>query len=134
MASKDDRLKDDGVLKPNERRLSLFQRAQEEALGKSIPLGRQDDPARKLYPEMWHWLTQTDVEGNRLKEPASIILRITPEGWAITLNDRAFGYAWDANSEFLESVFANLEIALNDPTRARKTHNKDPKVRKRKQQ
>lgn len=132
MAKKDDPLDDLGRLKPGERRLSLFERAQQEALGKSIPLGRQDDPARTLYPELWRWMTTTDVEGNRLKEPATIILRITPEGWSATLNDRAFGYAWDANSESLETIFRQLEIELLDPTKARKSHNRDPKTRKRK--
>lgn len=134
MANKDERLKDVGALKPGERKLSLFERAQQEALGKSIPLGRQDDPARELYPEMWHWLTQVDVEGNRMKEPATLIIRITPEGVSATLNDRAFGWAFDANSDFLEFIFREMEKSCNDPTKARKSHNRDPKVRKRKQQ
>jgi len=134
MASKDDRLKDVGALRPNERKLTLFERAQAEALGKSIPLGRQDDPAKEKWPEMWKWLTETDVEGNRMKEPATLIIRVTPEGISATLNDRAFGWAFDANSDFLESIFTEMEKSCNDPTKARKSHNRDPKVRKRKQQ
>lgn len=129
---KPDPLEDVGKLKKGEHAPSIFERAFEEAIGDLKPLGAADDPAREAWPELWRWLTQVMMPGNRYKEPATLILRVGPEGVSATLNDRALGYAIDAQCLHLADIFDAVEHACKTPTAARRSHNKDPRVRKRK--
>lgn len=116
-----------------ERRQSFLDRAIEQAIGDNVQLGRQDDPARELYPELWAWLSTTEVPGNRVKEPATLTIRLGPEGALVSLNDRALGYSVDVACQNLQDALPTLEKALtSDSTLVRRNTSRDPKVRKRK--
>jgi len=120
---------------PGERKLSMFERLTLEAMGDRRPLGHPDDPAQERWPELWRWLSVTDLPGNRAKEPATILIRLADGGASATISDRALGYSIDASSGTLNELLDALETALKDPkTVIRRNHSKDPKIRKRKTQ
>lgn len=76
-------------------------------------LGYDLDPAKGTYPRLWRWLTETDAGDDYVKEPGTLAIKATPDGWQVTLSDRTFGKSVDATSETLEGVFLALEVMLD---------------------
>lgn len=114
-------------------RPSMFDRLTQEAIGDRRPLGSPDDPARERWPELWRWLSTTDLPGNRVKEPATILIRLADGGASATVSDRAYGVSVDASCPSLADILDALEQALTrSDTVVRRNHQRDPKVRKRK--
>jgi hypothetical protein len=113
----------------------MFERLTQEAIGDRRPLGCPDDPAKERWPELWKWLSTTDLPGNRVKEPATILIRLADGGTSATVSDRAYGVSIDASTPHLADILDALEAAIANPsTVVRRNHQKDPKVRKRKSQ
>lgn len=130
--SKKEQLKDKGA---TAKRVSFLDRAIQSAIGDNRVLGREDDPAREKYPELWRWMTQTDCPGNRVKQPATLMVRVGPEGILVSLNDRDLGYAVDVCCPHLTMILESLERALtSDNLAIRNNPKRDPNLRKRKNQ
>jgi len=112
---------------------SFLDRLIQQTIGDSRTLGRSDDPARDSLPNLWDWLTRTDAGRDHVKDPATLIVRVGPEGILASLNDRGLGYALDVSCPHLEDVLRTVEAALAAPNPSvRQVGKGEPKVRKRK--
>jgi len=121
--------RDEGAAGPQ--RVSALQRAVLSALGQGRSIGADDDPARESMPELWEWLaTIYPVEG-RVKNPATIIITLGPQGVLANMNDRDLGYAVSATSKHLSGIFQALQDALTSPVPPVRSYGKkEPKLRK----
>lgn len=114
------------------RRLSRLDRLIAQAIGADRTIGREDDPARTQYPELWRWLATIYVGRDRVKQPATLTLRLGPDGVLVTLTDRDLGCSLDAVAEHLDGALGAVEAALTSPTcPLRIWGKKEPNVRKR---
>lgn len=114
-------------------RQSFLDRLIAQTIGDNRKLGREDDPARENWPNLWDWLTRTDAGRDHVKDPATITIRVGPEGCLASLNDRSLGYAVDVACLHLGEVLPALEAALADPNPSiRQVGKGETKVRKRK--
>jgi len=95
-----------------EKPISPLDRLIQAATSGGAQLGWEMDPAKGKWPRLWRWLTSTDAGEEFVKEPGTITLKATPEGWQATLSDRTFGTSVDSTSESLEGVFDALEAML----------------------
>jgi hypothetical protein len=77
-----------------------------------------DEQARKDYPTLWEFLTRTEVEGQRLKEPAKVTVAVGLGCWTVGLSDGSLGMGLTATSRTLLDAFEALEQALRDPKAA----------------
>jgi hypothetical protein len=131
-STKKEQLKDTGK---TAKRVSFLDRAIQQAIGDERILGRQDDPAKAKFPELWKWLTQTECPGNRIKQPATLMIRMGPEGVLVSINDRDLGYAVDVCCTHLMEILEACERALtSDNPSIRTNPKKDPNLRKRRNQ
>lgn len=118
--------KDNGRLSPLDRLIA-------QALGGERVLGAESDPAAKDYPQLWRWLTLTTAGPDHVKQPATITIRMGPEGVLATLTDRDMAASVDVACLHLSEVYAALEKALNSGiTGVRSWGKSEPKLRKRK--
>lgn len=126
---KQDDLKDKGAAGQF---LSALERSLQEALGKGVSFGLEDDPARTRFPLLWAWLTTAYVGRDHIKTPASFTVRMGPEGVLVSIVDRDLQKSVECFSEHLEGVFAAMEQSLSSPHPPIKSWGKkEPKVRKR---
>lgn len=103
------------------------------AMGENKVMGHQDDPAANKYPNLWEWLSKVYVGRDKLKTPASLSIRLGPEGALATLTDRDLGYSVEATSPSLEGLFAAIEKQLSDnPAALKQWGKKESNLRKRK--
>lgn len=116
-----------------ERKLSSLDRALLQAAGEGQKFGREDDPARERFPNLWQWLTTVYVGRDNLKQPATLTVRAGPEGFIATLTDRDLAVAVDASSPQLQGLFAEIERLLASETPPIRTWGKrEPNLRRRK--
>lgn len=116
----------------NDRPLSPLRRAIEQAMGRHREFGAPDDPAKELYPSLWEMLAQVHVGSKHLREPSSIRIQLGPGGVLLQVNDRQFGYVYDAGCPHLGDILRACEERVNDLTRPpRVVGRKEPKLRKR---
>jgi hypothetical protein len=114
--------------------LSAFERAVLGAVGDNRPLGCPDDPAASTLPLLWQFLSTTQVGKDRVKQPATLTLRLGPGGVLVTLNDRDLALSIDCSCQHLEAAFMALESALASGNPIIRTHGKrEPQLRKRRQ-
>lgn len=133
MAKEADKTTDKPMVNGTDRKLSSMERAVLSAMGDSKVMGNADDPARTKYPQLWEWLSTVHVGRDKLKTPASMSIRLGPEGVLVTLTDRDLAVGIDASCATLADVFEALEKALSGPTPPIKTWGKkEPQLRKRK--
>lgn len=112
---------------------SALQRAIESAIGEQRRVGREDDPAAKQLPNLWEWLTLvTDPEGKYLIQPATISIRLEPEGVNVSVTSRDLKCSAACSCPHLQDALQALEIALTGPNPPVRTWGKDePHLRKR---
>jgi len=116
-----------------DRKLSALDRALLQAVGEGQHFGRKDDPAREKFPNLWAWLTTIYVGRDHLKQPATLTVRLGPEGVIASLTDRDLCVSLDASSGTLEGIFAEVERLLSSDTPPiRVWGKKEPQLRKRK--
>jgi len=120
----------------SERVTSPLDRLIANATAGGAELGWHLDPAKGQWPKLWRWLTSTEAGPEYIKDPATIAIKATPEGWQVTLSDRSFGTSVDATSESLAGVFEALELMLgsaNPVVRSWPNHKIELKKKKKKQ-
>ena len=116
-----------------ERPPTRMERLIAQAIGADRSLGRDDDPARKKYPQLWEWLSVIYAGKDHVKQPAVITIRLGPEGVLATLTDRDLAVSLDAACPFLGGVLEALEAQLTQAAPPIRTWGrKEPQVRKRK--
>lgn len=114
------------------KRLSALDRAILTAVGKGRTVGREDDPARESYPELWQWMTRTGDEGDHVFQPASLSIQLGPEGVLVSLTHRDLGVSCSISCLNLADVLPALEQALTQAnTPIRNWGKTEPKLRKR---
>lgn len=119
----------------NPKRTNFLDRLIQQTVADQRQLGRGDDPAKEKLPNLWQWLTTTDAGVKHVKDPATLTIRIGPEGALASLADRSLGYALDVACPSLLDVLAAVEAALAGPSPSIRTIGKgEPKVRKRRSQ
>lgn len=112
---------------------SRLDRLIQTAIGTDRVLGKEDDKARELYPELWQWISRIYVGGGHVKQPAVITIRLGPDGVLATLTDRDLAVSLDVACPHLADVLASLEAALTSNTAPVRTWGKkEPQLRKRK--
>jgi hypothetical protein len=115
-----------------ERKLSALDRAVQHAIGNGRDLGAEADPARKLYPQLWAWLSTVYVGRDHLKSPAYLTIRLGPEGVLVTLVDRDLCTSLEVSCGTLEEALPAVEAALTGPTPPLKSWGKrEPHLRRR---
>jgi len=113
--------------------VSFLDRLIQQTVADNRTLGRLDDPAREELPNLWAWLTTTEAGRDHVKDPATLVIRIGPEGCLVSLSDRSLGYALDVSCPHLSDCLESVEQALAGPNPSIRTVGKgEPKVRKRK--
>lgn len=111
---------------------SALDRAIQQAIGQDRSLGRDDDPARKKYPTLWDWLSRLYVGRDHVKTPATLTVRLGPEGVIVTLTDRDLSCSFDVACNHLQDALAAIEAALSGPSPPmRSWGRKEPQLRKR---
>jgi hypothetical protein len=114
-------------------RPSPMDRLIQQAIGADRSLGREDDPARKKYPQLWLWLSTIYAGRDHVKQPATITIRLGPEGALATLTDRDLAVSMDVSVPHLADVLAALEAALSQAAPPIRSWGKsEPKLRRRK--
>lgn len=118
---------------PEPVRLSALDRALQKALGEGLVFGLPSDPARTQFPALWDWLSRAYVGRDSLKQPATLTIRLGPEGVIASLTDRDLSASLDVGCAHLGDVFSHLEQTLQGPNPPiRNWGKKEPKLRKRK--
>lgn len=116
-----------------ERHLSSLDRAIMQAMGEGRTIGREDDPAKDTFPQLWEWLSRIYVGKDRLKSPATVGISLAPEGVLVRLNDRDLGCGAAVVVAHLQDSFQALNAALEGPNPPFTFYGKkEPQLRKRK--
>lgn len=122
-------LKDEGK---NGKRMSIVDRLIAQTIGDGRAVGSPEDPAAKLYPELWELLSQIYVGRDYVKTPASFTVKLGPGGVVVTLTDKDMKLGVDVGCTFLADVLSALEAALTNPNTTFKNWGKgEPHLRKR---
>lgn len=112
--------------------MSALDRAIQSAVGDGRTLGRDDDPARVSLPNVWEWLTKIYIGLDRVRTPASIQIKLGPEGVLVSMSDRDLGVSVGASCTHLEGAMQALEAALtSDVPPVVSWGKKEPQLRKR---
>lgn len=115
-----------------EEKLSRLDRLVQSAMGAGRTLGDEADPAQTRWPKLWEWLSKIYFGSNLVKQPASLTIRLGPEGVIASLTDRDLGVTQDAACPHLEGIFEAMEKALNSASSPMRVWGKgEPKLRKR---
>lgn len=113
-------------------RVSALDRAIQTAMGTGRALGREDDPFRSKYPSVWDWLTRIYIGTNQVRTPATITIRLGPEGCLVSMRDVDLGVSVSAACPNLEDAYEALEAALTaDVPPIQSWGKKEPRLRKR---
>jgi hypothetical protein len=112
---------------------SALDRVIQSAIGDERVLGRGTDPTKEKYPNLWDWLSRHYVGREHVKQPATLTIRLGPEGALATLTDRDLSVSIDVAAPHLDDVYEAIEAALvsNCPP-IRSWGKKEPQLRKRK--
>lgn len=133
MAKEADKTTDKPVVNGTAKPLSSMERAILMAMGENKVMGHVDDDAATKYPMLWEWLSKVYVGRDKLKTPASLSIRLGPDGALATLTDRDLGYSVEATSKTLEGLFDAIERQLRDnPSSLKAWGKKEANLRKRK--
>lgn len=117
----------------SDKKLSALDRLIQEAMGAGKTFGREDDPARKKYPEVWRWLSTCYLGRDHIKQPATLSIRLGPEGVLASLVDRDLAVSVEVTCAGLGDVLAALETALTGPNPPVRSYGrKEPHLRRRK--
>jgi len=115
-----------------DRKLSAVERLIAKSIGDGRTLGRDDDPARDKYPDLWDFLTRWIVSSKEMKSPATLSIKAGPEGFVATISDRDMQLGLDVAIPHLGELLDRIEAAIGDPNTAWKNWGrKEPKFRKR---
>jgi hypothetical protein len=115
-----------------EKRMSALDRAIQSAVGDGRTLGRDDDPARVALPALWEWLTKIYIGIDRVRTPATISIKLGPEGVLVSISDRDLGVSLGATCPHLAGALEALEAALTCEVPAVVSWGKkEPKLRRR---
>ena len=115
--------------------LSLFERATQIAIGQNMKFGAEDDPLREPFPELWEWLTRTELGGGKVKAPARVTIQLTPGGVAVALMDAGLACSMDVACQYTTDWAEALSIALKSPNPPmRFWDGKEPRVRNRRKE
>lgn len=134
MARERDERPEGGKDKAPDRKLSALDRAVLAAIGDGRKVGREDDPAAKLYPDLWEWMTKTEGGKDYIMQPAVVQIQLGPEGVLVTLTHRDLRVSCGVACLHLADVFQTLQAALtceNPPLRA--WGKDEPHLKKRRQ-
>lgn len=114
------------------RLISLLERATQIAIGQGVAFGAQDDPLKTAHPELWEWLSRTELGGGKVKSPARITIQLTPGGVAVALMDAGLACSMDVACTHCHDWPTALAEALNAPNPPmRFWDGKEPRVRTR---
>ena len=115
------------------REISFMDRLILQALGKGQTVGNEDDPAKEAFPALWEWLSRIYVGEDKIKQPPSLTVTLSPDGVVVRVSDRDLARAVEVTCANLQDCFSALEINLNSPKPAIKILGKrEPNLRKRK--
>jgi hypothetical protein len=115
-----------------DKKLSALERLVQEAMGEGKSFGNGDDPAKGKWPELWRWLSTCYIGRDHVKQPATLSIRLGPEGVLVSLFDRDLAVSIDVTAGSLEDSFQALENALTGPHPPVKSFGRrEPRVRKR---
>jgi len=115
-------------------RPSALDRIVQQALGAERTLGCASDPAVKKFPTLWDWLARIYLGKDHVKQPATLSIRLGPEGVLVTLTDRDLAVSFDVACSSLTEAFAAMETALTSLSPPmRSWGKKEPSLRKRRQ-
>lgn len=120
---------DQGQDQGQDRKLSALDRAILAAIGDGGTVGRQDDPARQQYPDVWEWLTKTDGGRDYIMQPAVITIQLGPEGVLAKLTHRDLKRNCGIACNHLGDVLEALQRALTSPNPPITAWGKDPEAR-----
>lgn len=130
--------KPDGQSTPkSDRSLSALDRLVLQAMGQGRSLGLIDDPARTDYPELWRWLSQIywGEAQDRVVQPATLTVRLGPEGVLVSIYHRDLGASCDAACLHLADILPAIEAALTaHPSPVKVVARKEPTTRRRKRE
>ncbi len=113
---------------PPERKLSALDRMLLQALGEGRTVGLADDPARKLYPTLWDWLSKTDGGTDFILQPAILSVQLGPEGALASMTHRDLKVSCSVACPYLADFLACLEAALSSSNPPLRSWGKDPQV------
>jgi len=117
----------------NGQRLSALDRAVLQAMGEGRSVGREDDPAREKYPQLWDWMSRCYQGKDYLRTPSTLSVSLGPEGVLVSVTDRDLCVTVTMATPFLEEIFRAMEIALASDNPPMKFWGKsEPHLRKRK--
>lgn len=117
----------------SDRKPSALDRLVQEAMGSNKVFGHPDDGAKASFPELWRWLTTCYLGRDHIKQPATLSIRLGPEGVLASLIDRDLCVSIDVSCSFLADVLPTLESALTGPNPPIKSWGKrEPHLRRRK--
>jgi len=117
-----------------EKKVSSLDRVILQAMGENRTVGREDDPARERWPELWAWLSTIYVGRDKMKKPSVLSITFQPDGVLARIVDSDLCCSVQVNCMHLDGIFDNLEAALNRPDLPVSTWGKkEPTLRNRKQ-
>lgn len=113
--------------------LSALDRLILSAIGDERAIGREDDPAKMNFSELWRWLSTQEAGRDHVKKPARLTIALGPEGVLISLVDSDLCCSVEMTCPHLEQVFSVMDSALKSDNPPIKSWGKKlPNLRKRK--
>lgn len=94
---------------------SVMQRLAQEALGKGAKLVPDDEGFRHDFPNLFDWLTATQISDDFEKDRARLGFTVEGTYWRITLNDSALECSLSALGNTFRAALAALEEAVVHP-------------------
>lgn len=75
-----------------------------------------DDPEfKRKYRYLWDWLTFTDLSEEKLKERATLIIKVAEGAWSVAITDPSMAASMAATGQTLDGVLERLDELLGDP-------------------
>jgi len=124
--------KKEGDPQKDDKYASALDKAILSAMGQGRSVGREDDPAKDEYPILWDWMSRIYIGIDRVRTPATIMIRLGPEGVLVSMTDRDLGYTVDTVCNHLGEVLQSIEAELHKAVPNIKSWGKkEPRLRKR---
>jgi len=122
------------IARKKDRKLSAMDRVILQAMGEDRHVGKEDDPAKQQWPQLWEWLSTIYVGRDKIKQPAVLTITLGPEGVLCRLTDRDLAVSVNVSTAHLADVFPAIEAVLNAPDIPVQSWGKrEPKLRTRSQ-
>lgn len=93
-------------------KISSLDKAILQAMGENRHVGRDDDEARKRWPELWEWMSTIYVGKDNIKQPSQLTISLAPDGVVARLVDKDMKMSVNVSCSSLVNVFDAIEAAL----------------------